>query len=473
MSQLRPSTPADRERVLARLEQVVGDAWASFDTPRATEPELNPALAKRMRSPLPELPGDAEEAVADAAHLLDTSVSPCRPLFLAYIGSSGLEMGVLAAALTATYDTNLATSAGGADLVESQTLAWLAEFIGFPTGDGVFTSGGMTSNLTALLAAREARLPGSRAEGVSGRRAAVYCSEEAHHSIVRAVEACGLGTAAVRRVPTDGSRRMRPDLLRAAVRQDLADATVPVAVVATGGTTLTGAVDPIDRIADVCAEHGIWLHIDGAYGLPAAATATAAPLFRGLDRADSCSVDAHKWLGVPKSCSAVLMRERGSLEAAFGHQERYMLREGDISIPVDRTLEYSRPLRSLRLWMCLRVYGAEQYRGWIEGCLANARALAELVRASDGFELLNEPMLSTVCFRHVPTGVEDLDEHNVRLAWAIAADGRVYLAPAVVDGSTCLRVCFVNFRTTADAIPLVLEVARALGDRLAAWDGAA
>jgi aromatic-L-amino-acid/L-tryptophan decarboxylase len=162
------------------------------------------------------------------------------------------------------------------------------------------------------------------------------------------------------------------------------------------------------------------------------------------------------------------MRELGSLEAAFGHQERYMLREGDISMPVDRTLEYSRPLRSMRLWMCLRVYGAAQYRHWIESGLANARALAELVRASDGFELLNEPMLSTVCFRHVPAGIEDLDEHNVRLAAAIAADGRVYLAAAVVDGLTCLRVCFVNFRTTADAIPLVLEVARALGDRLAA-----
>ena len=116
MSQPPPSTLADRERVLARLEQVVGDAWASFDAPRASEPDLNPALAERMRSALPELPGDAEEAVADAAHLLDTSVSPCRPLFLAYIGSTGLEMGVLAAALTATYDTNLATSAGGADL---------------------------------------------------------------------------------------------------------------------------------------------------------------------------------------------------------------------------------------------------------------------------------------------------------------------------------------------------------------------
>lgn len=468
--ELEPPPPhalADRARVLAGLQLVVGRAWESFDTPRASEPLLDPALAERMRTALPEEPGDAEAAVADAAHLLDTSVSPCRPLFLSYIGSTGLEMGVLASTLTATYDANVAISAGGADLVEAQALDWLAEFVGFPLGEGVFTSGGMTSNLTALLAAREARLPGSRAEGVGARRAAVYCSDEAHHSVVRAVEAVGLGTSSVRRIPIDAQRRLRVDALRETILGDLADGITPVAAVATAGTTLTGAVDPIEAIADVCGEHGIWLHVDGAYGLPAAATASAGPLFAGLRRVDSCSVDAHKWLGVPKSCSAVMVRHKGALEAAFGHEERYMLREGDISIPVDRTLEYSRPLRSLRLWMCMRVYGAAQYRRWIERTLANARLLAGLVRDADHFELLNEPMLSTVCFRHVPVGVEDLDAHNVRLAWAMQADGRVHLAPAVVDGHTCLRTCFVNFRTRSNAIPLVLDVARALGDELA------
>ena len=144
-----------------------------------------------------------------------------------------------------------------------------------------------------------------------------------------------------------------------------------------------------------------------------------------------------------------------------------MLRDEEMSIPVDRTLEYSRPLRSLRLWTCLRVYGAAQYRRWIEASLSNARALAELARAREEFELLNDPMLSTVCFRHVAPGVEDLDSHNVRLARAMQADGRVYLAPAVVDGMACLRVCFVNFRTTADVVPFVLDVAASLGAELA------
>jgi aromatic-L-amino-acid/L-tryptophan decarboxylase len=454
---------ANREGVLADLSRVIADAWASFDSPRPDEPELDPALVERLAAALPEAAGDAEEAVADAARVLDASVSPSRPLFLAWIGSTGLEIGVLASALAATYDANLATPGGGADLVEEQALRWVADFVGFPFAEGAFTSGGMTSNLTALLAARERALPGARVDGVGTRRAAVYCSDEAHHSVVRAVETCGLGSAAVRRIPIDERRRMRADALGAALERDVAAGVVPVAVVATAGTTLTGAVDPLGPIADVCERHGVWLHVDGAYGLPAAAAPTAAPLFAGIERADSATLDAHKWLGMQKSCSVVLLRETGPLQAAFGHEERYMLHEGDVANPVDRTLEYSRPLRSLRLWMAFRVHGAAQFRSWIEGTLANARRLTELVQAAPTFELLHDPMLSTVCFRHVPPGVADVDAHNVALARAMMRDGRIFLAPAAVDGRACLRACFVNFRTTPDEVPLVLEVAAELG----------
>jgi aromatic-L-amino-acid decarboxylase len=471
MSDARPpvSRPglADRATVLANLGRLIDEAWASFDEPRLSEPEIGPELLARLREPLPDDPGEEDQVLADAVSALDASVSPSRPLYLAYIGSTGLEVGVLASALSATYDTNLASAAGGADLIEQQTLEWLAAFLGYPLGEGSFTSGGMTSNLTAILVARERALPGSRADGVSGRRAAVYCSDEAHYSVVRAVEAVGLGSSAVRRIPIDADRRMRVDALRDALERDRADGVAPVAVVATAGTTLTGTVDPIAAIADLCAADDIWLHVDGAYGLPAAATGSAGGLFAGLDRADSLTVDAHKWLGVPKSCSAVLFRRPGSLVTAFGHHERYMLHEGDVANPVDRTFEYSRPLRSLRLWMALRIHGAAQYRRWIEATIEHARELAQMVRAAPAFELLHTPMLSTVCFRHVPDGVADLDAHNDRLGLAMQADGRVYLAPAVIDGRTCLRVCFVNFRTRSDEVGLVLEVARALGDALA------
>lgn len=456
---------AHREGVLKSLDRVIAEAWESFDHPRASEPELEESLAERLRTPLPESSGDAEDVLQDAARVLDASVSPSRPLYLGYIGSTGLEVGVLASALSATYDTNLAVAAGGADLIEDQALRWVAELVGFPFSEGAFTSGGMVSNLTALLAAREAAMPGSRTHGVISR-AAVYCSEEAHHSVVRAVEVCGLGSASVRAIPTDSRHRMRPEELEREISSDLASGVTPVAAVATAGTTLTGAVDPLDSMADVCARHGVWLHVDGAYGLPGAASPTAGLLFDGLDRADSATIDAHKWLGVQKSCSIVLLKEPGWLQTAFGHEEQYMLHEGDVANPVDRTLEYSRPLRSLRLWMALRVYGAEQYRDWIERTLDNARQLAEALRASPDFELLHAPMLSTICFRHIPHGVEALDAHNLHLASEVQRDGRVFLAPAAVDGMACLRVCFVNFRTTPEDVALTLEVARELGQRL-------
>jgi len=457
---------ADREGVLEDLERVICEAWESFDAPRTAEPQLDETLIGRLDELLPEEACDVEAALADAARVLDASISPSRPLYLGYIGSTGLEIGVLASALLATYDANLAVTAGGADLVEEQTLRWVSDFVGFPYAEGTFTSGGMTSNLTALLVARERALPGCRVDGLGGRRAAVYCSEESHHSVIRSVEVCGLGSKAVRPIPIDGRRRMRPDALEEALSRDVAAGIVPVAVVATAGTTLTGAVDPLDMIADVCERHDVWLHVDGAYGLPGAGAPSAAPLFAGLKRADSATIDAHKWLGVQKSCSVVLLRETGRLQAAFGHEERYMLHEGDVANPVDHTLEYSRPFRSLRLWMAFRVYGAGQYRAWIEATLANARLLTDALRDSSEFELLHDPMLSTVCFRHVPPQIDDVDEHNVKLAREMQRDGRVFLAPASVDSHACLRVCFVNFRTTTEEVSYALEVTEEIGRRL-------
>jgi aromatic-L-amino-acid decarboxylase len=451
---------SDRPTILAELTRVVAGAWESFDRPRPREPVVDPEVAERLAAPLPEAPGDTDAALGDAARILDASHSPSRPLFLAYIGSTGLEIGMVGDAMAAAYDVNLASAAGGADLVERQAVEWLAAFVGFPAADGVFTSGGMTSNLTALVAAREAAMPGTREHGVEAGRVAVYCSTEAHHSVVRAVEVIGLGRRAMRLLPLDERRRMRPEDLDRAIAADREAGVVPIAVVANAGTTLTGAVDPLDEIADVCARHGVWLHVDGAYGLPAAATATAGALFAGLDRADSATVDAHKWLGVPKACSVLMVRRDGVLHAAFGHEESYMLHHGNVLNAVDRTLEYSRPFRSLKLWLSFRVHGAAQLRAWIDQTLAHARRFSELIRADPDFELVCEPTLSTVCFRH--TGGDDA--FNVDLARAVQTDGRVYLAPAVVDDTACLRACFVNFRTTDEQIPFVLEVIRELAE---------
>jgi len=182
-----PALP-DREALLALAVREITAAWASFDRPRPKEAVLDEALAQRLLDPLPEAPGDPAEAMHDAARVLDASISPARPLYLAYIGSTGLATGAMASALASTYDVNLAADAAAGEFLDGQALRWTADFVGYPHADGAFTSGGQVSNLTALVAAREQALPGARERGLEGRRGGVYCSREAHHSVTRAVE---------------------------------------------------------------------------------------------------------------------------------------------------------------------------------------------------------------------------------------------------------------------------------------------
>ena len=357
-------------------------------------------------------------------------------------------------------------AAGGADLLETQVVRWVDEFVGFGGArDGVMAAGGAISNLTALAAAREQALPGFRREGAAGRRGAIYTSAESHYSVQRAAEVLGLGADNVRRIEVDGERRM--DVARCAARidADLAAGIVPVAVVATAGTTLTGAVDDLAGLADVCAARGVWLHVDGAYGLPAAATATAGHRFAGLDRADSATVDAHKWLYVPKACSVLLVRHATALREAFSHQESYMPHDDDEVHPVDRTLEYSRPLRALKLWLAFTVHGADAISAAIERNLHQAELLAGLLDAHPAFELLTRPTLSAVCFRVPPPAGADPTAHNAALVHAVNEDGRILIAGALVDGTPCLRACIVNHRTTDDDVRAIPAVVAELAGR--------
>jgi aromatic-L-amino-acid decarboxylase len=454
---------APRADVLAHAASLIDQAWRSFDRARPGQPPVDDALRDFLSAGRRAGPTSATQGLDEAEHILDTSLAQARPRYFAFVGSSGLEIAVLADALAACHDVNLATEAAAANLVETQALRWVGEFVGYPVGGGAFTSGGMVSNLTALAAARERAMPGTRTEGLAGRRGAVYCSVDAHYSVSRAVEILGLGSDSVRAIPVDGSRRMRPDQAAAAIERDRDAGVIPVAVVATGGTTLTGAVDPIAQLADVCAAHGVWLHVDGAYGLPAAAVPSAAPLFAGLSRADSVSVDAHKWLYLPKACGVVMVRELRDLERAFLHRAMYIPHEEGEVDPVDRTLEYSRPFRALKVWLAFRVHGADAFRGAIGRNLEQARLLAGEVRRHEDLELLLEPELSIVVFRHRPRAVRDLDAHNHELARALQRDGRVYVADAVVDSTTWLRPCFVNYRTSEDDVLALVEIALEVG----------
>ncbi len=452
-----------REQALARAAEIVIEGWRSFDHARETEPPIDDRLRTLLAAPLPETATAALEVLEDARRGLDESIAQTRPRYFAFVASSGLEIGVIGDLLASCFDANLAVWAAAATEIEDQAVRWVAEFVGFPAAAGAFTSGGTVSNMTALAAARERALPGSRRHGIGGAAATIYCSSEAHYSIERAAEILGIGSGNVRSLAIDANRRLDPEAVRDAIRADRAAGRVPVAVVATAGTTLTGAVDPIADLADVCDEAGVWLHVDGAYGLPAATTPSAGHLFVGLDRVDSVTLDAHKWLFLPKACGVLLVRRREDLFEAFSHEESYIPHERSTGHMVDITLEYSRPFRALKLWLAFRAHGAQAFRDAVEENLRQARLLYELVLANDRLEpLCGPPPLSIVPYRHVGAA-GDLNTANALLVRSLQDDGRVWVAPATVDGHIGLRPCFVNFRTTDDDVRALVDITVELG----------
>ena len=456
-----------RSDVLEHASGLILSAWQSFDHARPGQPLPTERHHRLLSENMPEAGSDPRAALDSAVDVLDVSLAQSRPRYFAYIGSSGLEIGVLGDALMASHDVNVAVSSGAADLLEAQTVRWVGQFVGFSDhARGLLAAGGTISNLTALTAAREHAMPGARQEGTFGRRLALYCSAEAHYSVRRAAEVLGIGAANVRAIPLDDRRRMRTTLCAEAIDRDLADGVIPVAVVATAGTTLTGAVDALDELADVCSARGVWMHVDGAYGLPAAGTKRR-ELFRGLARAQSATVDAHKWLYVPKSCSVLLVHDPTALEQAFSHHEGY-IPHGEELHSVDRTLEYSRPLSALKLWLAFRVHGAARIRAAIERNLDEAEFLAGLLREDPRFELLEDPPLSVVNFRRLLPDPAAEDTHNHALAEALARDGRILIAAAQADGRTWLRACLVNHRTTEADVRAIPEVAGEVSDILLA-----
>ncbi len=460
---------ATREEALGRAAAIVAEAWRSFDRPRPGQPAVDDRLRELLRAALPAGGSSAIGALEDAARVLDTSLAQPRPRFFAFVGSSGLEIAVLGDLLASCFDVNLALWAGAASEVEEQAVRWVSEFIGFPAAAGAFTSGGTISNVTALAAARERALPGTRRCGMVEQAGALYCSGEAHYSVVRAAELLGIGSDRGRGRRQDGARRLAPEEVAAAIDRDRDAGIASSAVVASAGPTRTGAVDPIDALADVCAERGTWLHVDGAYGVAAASTTSAGHLFAGLERADSVTLDAHKWLFLPKACGVVLVRRREDLHGALAHEEDYVPHDRPEHHMVDITLEYSRPFRALKLWLAFRAHGADAIRDAIERNLRQARLLHDELAACDDVELLcGEPPLSVVPFRHVPHGVADLDAHNLRLVAALQETGDVWVAPATVDGKVCLRPCVVNYRTTDEDVRALVELACEAGRALAA-----
>jgi glutamate/tyrosine decarboxylase-like PLP-dependent enzyme len=406
-----------------------------------------------------------------------------HPRFMAYITGAGTVPGAAADLLAAGINMNLGgwrLSPSGSE-IERGLIRWLAGAFGLPPeAGGLIVSGGAMANFTALKAARDHQLGyevRSRGVAASGP-VAVYASEEVHVTTDRAVDMLGLGTDSLRRIPFDDDYRMRMDALADAVRTDRAAGVRPLIVVATAGTVATGSIDLLPEIADLCRAEGLWMHVDGAYGGPAVLSDELRPLFVGIERADSIAFDPHKWMYTPHSGGCVLVRDERLLQNAFQAEASYVHEDEertDHEVDFGRLgAQFSRGFQALKIWVSLLAHGRRAYSERIAHDAALARYLADRVEAHDAFELATPARLSICCFRFAPPdlakgtdGVEGyLDRLNERIMTEIQADARVYISNAVLGERFVLRACVVNFRTEAQDMDAVLEVAEEIGTRL-------
>lgn len=472
------SPTSDPRATGLRVVELVGDFLERLPGRPVWQP-VPPALRERFETePLPRTGSSVEEVLdAFAEQVAPYPFGNGHPRFFAWVNSPPQQLGVWASALAAAMNPSVAGGNHAAVHVEHQVVRWLAELLGMPAGTGgSLVSGGSAATLTALAVARHRGTARAgldvRAAGLQGSpaRFTVHVGEETHGCAQKAVELLGLGADCLRVAASDEAFRLRPDALAANLDADRRAGLVPLAVVATAGTVNTGAVDPLVEIGRVCAERGVWLHVDGAYGAPAVALDRRYAAERpGLATADSVGIDAHKWLYVPVDAGAVLFRDPGAARDAFSLVPPYLRTDGDPDGPAgppwfsEHGLEQTRPFRALKVWMALKHVGVDGYRRLVAHDLEVAEGLARSVAGADDLELLAAGM-SIVCFRWRPPGVSDptaLDEANRRLLGALQRGGAAFLAGTTVRGAFALRACVVDPATTAADCEALLDAVRA------------
>ncbi len=459
----------------AALEQAAG--WiARYLEDVDSLPVLARVKPGEVAAALPEHPpahGEPLEAImADLDRIIVPGLTHWNhPGFMAYFGITGSPPGILGETIAAALNVNamLWRTSPAATELEQVTMRWAAELLGLPAGwFGQITDTASSSTLWALAAAREAAGLDIRTRGMAARDdlppLRVYTSREAHSSVEKACIVLGFGQEGLVKIPTDDEYRMRPDALREAVAADVAAGRRPIAAVPTVGTTSSTSIDPVAEVADVCAEHGMWLHVDAAYGGAAAVVPELRGVLAGCERADSLVVNPHKWLLTPIDCSLLYTARPDDMRAAFSVVPEYLrTSEEDVVNLMDYGVALGRRFRSLKLWMVLRAYGADGLAAIVSGHIDLARRLEAAVRAEPGWELLAPVPFSTVCFRRRPEGVDDeaeLRALNEAILDRVNASGRALVSHTDLGGRYALRVAIGNAATTAEHVDRAWDLLR-------------
>ena len=429
---------------------------------------------------LPEKGTDPGPLLEETARLLFAhSLFNAHPRFFGYITAPPAPIGILAELLASALNANVGawTLSPAATEVESQTVRWIAELIGYPVDcGGLLVSGGNMANFVGFLAARAATAGWNVRErgvvGGDGRRLRVYASVETHTWVQKAVDLGGLGTEALRWIQTDPALRMDVAALRRQIEVDMAAGDVPCVVVGTAGSVSTGVIDPLREIGKVCQEHDIWFHVDGAYGAFAAALPDASADLRALTAADSVAVDPHKWLYAPLEVGCALVREAGLLRAAFAYHPPYYHFDEHARNYLDYGPQNSRGFRALKVWLAMRHAGAAGYRTMIAEDIQLSRAMADAVRRHDELELITQE-LSITTFRCVPRNLRPnlgepaveryLDALNRDVLDRLQHGGEAFVSNAIVNSRFVLRACIVNFHTTQADVEAAVEIAARVG----------
>jgi len=427
-------------------------------------PRVTPGQVRRS---LPAAPPVTAESLDQMIDDIDRLILPATthwnsPGFLAYFASTGSAPGIVGEMLTAALNVNamLWRTGPAATELEVVVLDWLRQMVGLPEPlFGVINDTASSSTLYALAAARDALAADIHRRGMAGRddlpRLRVYASAEAHSSVDKAAIVLGFGKAGICHVATDDDLRMDPNALRRAIEEDLAAGVIPCAVIATVGTTSTASIDPVPAIAELCAELGLWLHVDAAYAGAAAVAPEFRPIFDGVKRADSIVVNPHKWLFTPMDCSVLWTRRRDALRNAFAIVPEY-LRTAESAGPdtvdlMDYGVSLGRRFRALKLWLIIRSFGVTGLAARIREHCRLATELGRWVQQSSGFELLAPVSLGVVCMRAHPAGLDDeqrLDALNEKVLTQINEDGQFFLSHTRVRGRYAIRVAFGNLRTS-------------------------
>lgn len=446
------------ELVVDRIDGLAGDAaWRG-----ASRAELEPLL----REPAPEEGRPAREVLERAVRdVLPVAARVDHPRFFAFVPSAPTWPGVLADFLSAGFNTFQGTwlGSGGPSQVELVVTDWFREWLGYPEGSGgLFTSGGSAASLDALVAARE--------HAGAPARPAVLMSDQSHSALERAARIVGVRPEGIRKVSSDDRFRLDMLALEGALAEVREEGFEPIAICANAGTTNTGSVDPLEEMAELCAREGIWLHVDAAYGGFAVLTEHGRALFRGIERADSVTLDAHKWLFQPFEAGCLMVRDVRALEEAFGVRPEYLQ---DVQLGMehvnfaDRGLQLTRSFRALKVWMSVQTFGLAAFRRAVQRGIDFAKRAEALVLESDVLELLSPATLGVVCFR-VNTRDEELSEEelerlNEGVQKHIIESNTAMMSSTRLGGKYSLRLCIMAHHTTWADVEDTLRAAESFG----------